>query len=383
MEEVDFFSEILKHYRKDLPFVVYKPPGKSTKIKTLLQKNSHLYKTADFKESGFVFAAFDDLKATILLPLEHSEYLELDSSLFLPKETGEKITEDHGATEEVDPERRQRHQKLVEKSIIELRSGTLEKVVLSRKEAVPIPEEDPLSVFRDLLQNYPSAFVYCWYHPEIGLWLGATPETLLNIQGLNFQTMALAGTQAFSGNMEATWGTKEKQEQQFVTDSITEDLESLEVVEEITITEPKTVRAGGLLHIRTDISGKLRYSENLGKIIRALHPTPAVCGLPKDEAKAFILKEEGYDREYYTGFLGELNFQEFRARSRNRRNTENLAYTSVRKNTNLYVNLRCMKFSARQAELFVGGGITADSDPEKEWHETVNKAQTMKKVLMK
>ena len=49
------------------------------------------------------------------------------------------------------------------------------------------------------------------------------------------------------------------------------------------------------------------YKKSIKKIILALHPTSAVCGLPKQEAKEFILQNEGYNREYYSGFLGELN----------------------------------------------------------------------------
>jgi len=95
-----------------------------------------------------------------------------------------------------------------------------------------------------------------------------------------------------------------------------------------------------------------------------LHPTPAVCGLPKNEAKSFILENENYDRKYYTGFLGELN------------SDVNGINTS-----SLYVNLRCMEIAKDEAIIYVGGGITKDSIPEKEWEETVRKTATMKKVL--
>ena len=82
-------------------------------------------------------------------------------------------------------------------------------------------------------------------------------------------------------------------------------------------------------------------------------------------------------------FLGELNLQKNVQRSRNRRNVENLAYRAVKQETALFVNLRCMKIEDKLASIFVGGGITKDSNPEAEWEETVNKAQTMKKVLFK
>ena len=195
--------------------------------------------------------------------------------------------------------------------------------------------------------------------------------------------MALAGTQQFNGNTEVEWGEKEKQEQQFVTDSILENLEKAGVSQGgMETSEAYTAKAGNLLHLRTDISGRFSASGvNLEKLLYALHPTPAVCGLPKEKAKNFILSEENYDREFYTGFLGELNLQSSRSRSSNRRNVENLAYRTVKKETALFVNLRCMKLSGGTAEIFIGGGITKDSNPEAEWEETVNKSQTMKKVL--
>jgi isochorismate synthase len=200
--------------------------------------------------------------------------------------------------------------------------------------------------------------------------------------------------------MYVNWGEKEKQEQQFVTDSILRDLEKAGVsLSGVESSEPYTAKAGNLLHIRSDISGEIPNSKfqvpkedsstaaiNRGsaeRIISALHPTPAVCGLPREKAKNFILSEENYNREFYTGFLGELNLQKNVQRSRTRRNVENLAYRAVKKETDLYVNLRCMKIEEGKAILFVGGGITKDSVPEDEWQETVNKAETMKKVLLK
>jgi isochorismate synthase len=175
------------------------------------------------------------------------------------------------------------------------------------------------------------------------------------------KTVALAGTQLYAN--EIVWQTKEKDEQKYVTDFITENLKQFSNT--IEVSEPKTVQAGNLVHLKTDISATIS-KENNGKIIRKLHPTPAVCGLPKDEAKAFILENEGYNREFYTGFLGELNID----------------FTTFRtENSDLFVNLRCMKIENNCAKLFVGCGITKDSNPEKEFFETVNKTQTLKRVL--
>lgn len=385
MTEEEFFDRLRKHQEHNMPLVVYRKP-ESTEVLAFLQQKSEVFTTEDFSDSGFVFAPFDSAGKAILFPENASEKLIFEQV----------ISEDMSGTapsmkECIPIEKKLSHIKLVAKAVSALQAGKMEKVVLSRREEVALEKADPLKLFQDLLKVYPTAFVYCWYHPEVGCWLGATPETLLKTAGTRFKTMALAGTQKFSETMDVEWGEKERQEQRFVSDSIVENLKN-SGVEDLEISTPFTARAGNLLHIRTDIEGKItdfstaansRGSTALEIILNALHPTPAVCGLPKKKAQDYILSEEGYDREFYTGFLGELNLQKNVQRSRNRRNVENLAYRAVKKETDLYVNLRCMKVEAENAVLFVGGGITKDSVPEAEWEETVNKAQTIKKVLLK
>ena len=95
------------------------------------------------------------------------------------------------------------------------------------------------------------------------------------------------------------------------------------------------------------------------EIVKALHPTPAVCGYPTEKAREFILANESYDRQYYTGFCGLVEENKL----------------------DLYVNLRCMQLKEGKAHLYVGGGITKDSNPESEFAETQHKAQTMLAVL--
>ncbi len=373
----EFFDKLRLQLEKKLPFVAYKKPSTGPGIiKAFLQSNSKIYKTQDFSESGFVFAPFDATNPKFLIPADHSEFLETTFDLSEVDKNSRKSTIGETEHETV----RKQHIVLVEKGIDQIKNGIFKKVVLSRRESVKLHGGDSIKIFQELLQLYPTALVYIWFHPETGLWLGATPETLLETERNRFKTMALAGTQQYAGEMEVVWGEKEKQEQQFVTDSIMESLEPF--VEKIEKSHPFTAKAGNLLHLKTDISGSLYpESQDLGTLIAAIHPTPAICGLPKEPAKKFILENENYDREYYSGFLGELNLKSEIKRSGNRRNQENQAYASIITTSNLFVNLRCMKFEEKQAVLFIGGGITKDSDPEAEWVETQNKAETMKAVL--
>ncbi|MCI2227890.1 chorismate-binding protein [Polaribacter sp. MSW13] len=349
------FKKIKDSYSNKLPFVVYRKP-KETTISSFFLKDDMLYTTSSFTEKGFVFAPFNAEEKAVLFPLEKSEYLE--EELFLG---GEKTLKDYFKTNETSKED---HIKLVEKAIDEINNNELQKVVISRKELVAITDFNLVEIYQKLLDSYANAFVYVWFHPKIGLWLGATPETLLEIENTNFKTMSLAGTQVFKDTEDVIWKAKELEEQQLVTSFIENQLKMISSHLEIDKTE--TVRAGNLLHLKTKVKGVLDTSSNLKTLIRALHPTPAVCGLPRELARSFILENEHYTRSFYTGFLGELNL--------------GLSSSKTVK-SNLFVNLRCMQVEDNIASIYIGGGITKDSKAKKEWKETVAKSKVMKLVL--
>ena len=367
MEE--FISQLKEQYSKALPFVAYNGPNEAI-VKGVFQSTNDLHLVKDFNESGFVFAPFNNNDDVILIPFDEQIEVLYDSS-------SEKVSTVETLSISEDLEVKKQHELRVNKGVDSIKSGDLEKVVLSRKLHVDT-KHDPIKLFENLLALYSRAFVYIWYHPKVGCWLGATPEVLLKIRGVHFSTMALAGTQLYADNL--TWGNKEQQEQQLVTDFITDAISQLNVSFKQGV--PYTVKAGNLAHIRTDIEG--RFSEraqlNVGDLIGQLHPTPAVCGMPKQLSKAFILANEGYNREYYTGYLGELNKE--KVRGRNRRNTENSAYRLGVKESQLYVNLRCMKYDNQSVSIYVGGGITKDSNPTSEYEETTNKSKTMLRALV-
>lgn len=343
------FKKIQKQYAQNLPFVVYNKPN-SIELIGFFQKNDDLFLVNDFNEKGFVFAPFNG-NEIVLIPENTSKIITETISFPDPDfETN--------STFETDEQSKLIHQNLVQAGIDAIYDSLFNKVVLSRKEKIDFPDFDLGHLFQKLLNTYPSAFTYCWFHPKVGLWLGAFSEQLLKAENGTFKTMALAGTQVFSGTEKIIWQQKEQEEQQFVTDFILKNIEGK--ISNIEVSSPYTIKAGNLLHIRTDISGKLNEGSDLKKLIAVLHPTPAVCGFPKTEAKKFILENENYDREFYSGFLGELN----------KHNT-----------TDLFVNLRCMQIKDNQVYLYMGGGITKDSIPEKEWLETVNKSSTMKRII--
>lgn len=347
MSEFQFIlSKAKENLASGKAFVLYRKPMSGT-IYGLFQATSDVYEVLDFTEEGYVFAPFSEGK-TLLIPYASSERMEAKW------ERGEAPLSKVPVLEEAT--QKYRHIDLVEKGISLTKDGTLEKVVLSRKQEMQLSQPDFTLSFRRLLDAYPEAFAYAFYSPVSGLWMGAFSEQLVHISGKELTTMALAGTRL--ADSQAEWGAKEKQEQQYVTDAIVEGLSSF--TETIEKGSMQTIRAGRLEHIRTVIRADMKENTDLKALIFALHPTPAVCGRPKNEARNFILENEAYDREYYSGFHGELN---------------------IDGQTDLFVNLRCMKIEGDVATLFVGGGITEDSDPEKEWEETVNKAGTMGSIL--
>ena len=369
----DFFARIETQYTHQLPFVIYRKP-RETSVNALLQITNNLYKINDFTEKGFIFSPFDDTEPSVLIPEKHSETLitsNVPSSTLNTVKTNDSF---HALEEE-----KTFHINLINKGIEAINNNQFKKVVLSRQETVNLSEASFLSIFKNLLNTYPLAFVYCWYHPKVGLWLGATPETLIKIEGNQFSIMALAGTQVYNDTLDVTWGTKEHNEQQFVTDFILDSLKPL--IESVTVSNTETIKAGNLLHLKTMISAKLKSNATLQTLISAIHPTPAVCGLPKHKAKQFILKNENYNRSFYTGFLGELNLETIKAPRFGKRNIENRAYAITKKNTQLYVNLRCMQLVDKNAIIYVGGGITSGSEADKEWEETVSKSLIIKNIL--
>ncbi|WP_333695822.1 chorismate-binding protein [Flavobacterium sp.] len=326
------------------PFVAYVLPNSD--VLTLgEQKSSKLH---HFKgQDGFVFTSFLGTES-VVIPFEDAVFNELRySKKHLQPIVNPKQKSDSEAGV---------FQRLVERAVHEIHSGNLEKVVVSRV-IKSVFNEDCITAFENLIQRYHTAFRYLFYHPEVGGWMGATPEQLVQIKGKTFETVALAGT--YKGSLFKEWTSKEMHEQKMVTDYIVQTV--AEFSSELDVSLPYTSEAGDLVHLKTNISGTLTSEKSGFDLVQSLHPTPAVCGLPKDRAVEFIMKNESYDRSFYTGFLGIKN--------------------EKRDEMNFFVNLRCLSFEGQNVNIYVGCGITGESNPEAEFYETEHKSQTMIQIL--
>ena len=331
----------------ELPFVLFRNPNE-TEIRGVFQNDASLQIFKDLKTPGFVFVPFQSNGKKVLISGSYRKS-EFDWTKVDKNERSVAFSDDG----------KDRHIELVEDAIRQIENGNLKKVVLSRYLNASTAKS-PLQLFTALLLKYSTAFCYWWYHPKVGMWFGATPEQLLHYRDGKVSTTSLAGTLPVMKDEKPSWSAKEREEQQMVTDYILENLKGKLI--DLNVSEPETHKAGKLWHLRSEINGKAYNFDDLLNIVESLHPTPAVCGLPKSEALEYIVQHEGYDREYYTGYLGTINLEE-------------------KDCVDLFVNLRCFKYSSGRAKVFVGGGITSDSNPKREWEETQYKCRTILEVL--
>lgn len=356
--------------RQNIPFVSYRLPLQNT-INTLVQTKSNPYQIKDYAElntlEGFVIAPFsetDNDKTYFFTPEIQltdnniPEYLLSDintNNSFILQEKVSKIQEKTTTKDEFESN--------VNKAILAIRNGDFRKVVLSKTHSIEISTEFSAAHFyQKLCSQYPHAFVYILQIPQVGCWIGASPEPLISTENEMLRTVSLAGTQpATNLPIEAyTWSDKELDEQSVVTGFIEKTLLNAGI-ENYNKKPVENYRAANLIHLKSTFEFKFSELKNgLSTLIQALHPTPSVGGLPKKESFDFITNNETHQRSYYTGFLGTIN---------------------PNGNSQLFVNLRCMKLTSKQIILYSGAGITAGSVPENEWTETENKLMTLKQVI--
>ena len=249
--------------------------------------------------------------------------------------------------------------------ITEIKNSDLIKVVPSRTKRVNFDNRQLPEIFVRLCKAYPNAFISITSAPELGTWVGATPETLIEVdrEGI-FKTMSLAGTQKYNGEPLhiLPWTQKEIEEQAMVSRYIINRFKEIRLREFIEV-GPRTANAGNMAHLCSTFTVDTVATDfpNLGSVMLGLlHPTSAVCGMPKDKALALIHKIEKHDRRLFSGYLGPVNMAE---------------------GSYIYVNLRCMEIQNDQVVLYAGAGVTEYSVPEDEWLETELKCNTLLNVI--
>ncbi len=234
--------------------------------------------------------------------------------------------------------------------------GRLDKVVLARRvdlrSSIEIDLENAL---RRLAAGAPEGTVYAFVRGG-RTFLGATPERLVRTAGRDFETVAIAGsaprgaTAAEDAALAAALfaSEKEREEHAVVVEMLRASLSPLAETLEVGAT-PGILPLRHVQHLVTPVRGRLRDQAGLLALAERLHPTPAVGGEPRDLALEMIAEHEGIERGWYAGPIGWLGADG---------------------DGELMVALRCGLVMGRDATLFAGCGIVADSEPSREWEES-------------
>lgn len=362
-----------------IPFAAYRLPQQENYHLILSEKGFQAIGQVDFESlnAGFVFAPFSrnyskplfiDAQADLVLDFDTENINISGLDCYLEINATSNLTKGFELNQESELENSDRYVGQVERVIGRIKQGEARKVVFSRKKKLgKLSGDNFFLAFKRLCKSYDNAMVSLVNLPSLNqIWMGASPEVLVSQDKEKlFKTMSLAGTQAAfdkDGNEiaaeEALWSQKEIEEQAIVSRYIINCLKTIRV-RDFEEDGPRTVKAGKLLHLMTSykIDNKKVDFPNLSSVmLDLLHPTPAICGMPKDKAEEIINETEDYNREFFSGYLGPVNIAE---------------------ESHLFVNLRTIKVENGWVYSFAGGGITADSKPLKEWNETIIKMATV------
>jgi salicylate biosynthesis isochorismate synthase len=250
----------------------------------------------------------------------------------------------------------ERYERIVSDAVGRISTGALDKVVLARELTVEAPSaHDPAALFGALRDLFPSCFCFCVGTPEAAF-VGASPELLVRRSGAVAATVALAGTTGRSADPavddhlgEAMLrSAKVRDEHEIVIRRIERGLRPHAVWVHAE-GDPSVIRVGNLQHLATPIRAQLAQSRSAIALAGLLHPTPAVGGEPRDRALDLIAELEGIDRGWYAAPVGWMDAAE---------------------DGEYCVGLRSALLRDREAHLFAGNGIVADSDPADELAET-------------
>ncbi len=255
----------------------------------------------------------------------------------------------------------------VSTAVRRIRAGGLEKVVLAREVLVRAPAAFEIAaVFGAMRELFPGCFCFCVGSPE-GAFVGASPELLIRRSGASASTMALAGSARRSSDPAVDdhigerllQSAKDRSEHEIVVRRIVRRLRRHSVWVEAA-PSPDLVKIANIQHLATPIHAQLAEPHSAIELAGLLHPTPAVGGEPWPAAGELIEELEGMDRGWYTGPVGWMDAAE---------------------DGEFCVGLRSALLRDREAHLYAGNGIVADSDPEAELAETEPKLEAMLPLL--
>ena len=339
----EFIRLIDLNIKSKIPFVVYKF-GKKDLVSCIIGKSTRIKCSELDKKNGFIFMPFDSS--------ENGIYIEPQKKIITQSVFQSVFNNTIKHTHTNFQNKKKEYVSYVSQVIKNIKKHKLRKIVASTCLEYNIQDVSKSEIFTRLISLNPNAFSYMFFSEETGVWIGASPEQLVEITKNKLTAHALAATKT---NYHQKWSNKELNEQQIVLNDMINNL--AKYCNDITSSKLQTVSAANLLHLRNSITAK--PNGKISEIINSLHPTPAVAGSPKLPSVKYILKNEDYNRKYYTGYLGIINDND----------------------CNLFVNIRCAQIIGNKLKVFVGAGITPESIPENEWDEILEKSKTILRIF--
>ena len=249
------------------------------------------------------------------------------------------------------------YSKLFKSYIGKINHKEIDKIVLARIKT--FSKNKHLSKKNIITRLDPKCTNFLFEFDEENIFLGSTPELLINKKGKNFSTEALAGSIAktnitHNDNQLNKFMNDDKEisEHNFVIKHIEENLNNY--IKKISIGDRELKILDHIYHLRTPIKGSLKSNINIIELLFNLYPTPAVLGIPKIPCLKLIEKYEPFDRGWYSGCIG---------------------WFDLKGDGRFDVAIRSGLIKENQIHLFAGGGIIKDSKESKEWNETEVKFQ--------
>ncbi|MEA5463502.1 isochorismate synthase [Leptothoe sp. PORK10 BA2] len=254
-----------------------------------------------------------------------------------------------------------------------LQGSDLHKVVLA--DALDVLSANPFNIpasLKALGTAYSDCYVFSLSNGQGPVFMGASPERLLSItasaQGIQLTTDALAGSAPRGQTVKADQliaeqllnNSKERYEHQVVVEFIVEQLIQLGLTPKFA-DSPQLLQLANIQHLHTPIQAALPHGLTPLQLVKILHPTPAVAGLPRPIASQLLKVTESFDRELYAAPIG---------------------WIDANGNSEFVVGIRSALIDGRQARLFAGAGIVAQSDPRSELAEVKLKLQALLGALV-
>ncbi|WP_185850858.1 chorismate-binding protein [Blattabacterium cuenoti] len=343
---IKLYKKIIKNYWNQNSFILFKKPYENRIFFYSQSQENNI----DKDKNLFIICSFDQ-KTIVKINTKEIYLSNIKNNIDYYGKLTNKISKSNFIFNDTC-----KYKSLLNKAYKAIENGFMKKVVISRYLKIPFHNFFLKRTFQKLIFSYPNAFISLWYDLNYGFWIGATPELLIKLDDNQLETVAIAGT-IWGNKKDKKWTFKESEEHYIVVNYITNFLKKYSGF--LSVEKTRVMNLGKLYHLKTPIYFSFSKKPNCYQLINQIFPTPSVCGFPKKKSFSFIQENEGFKREFYSGFFGPLCENENKIE--------------------LYVNLRCarIKMDKKEIILYAGSGITKKSEIEKEYIETEKKIKSI------